>query len=79
MDFVFHHPCGCHMCQKFDQLQEESKNKVQKENVVGESEMALPSLPVPDVPSPTVGFAKPKFRQDNRKRGCQNSETTKEF
>ena len=43
MDSVFHHPCGCNMCQKFDRLQEESKNKVKKENVVGESEVAFPS------------------------------------
>ena len=43
MDSVFHHPCGCNMCQKFDRLQEESKNEVKKENVVGESEVAFPS------------------------------------
>ena len=79
MDCVFHHPCGCNICRKCDRLKEEFKNKVKKENVVVESEMSIPSLPVPDVPSPTVGFTKPKVRQDNRKRNVKTMKPPKSF
>ncbi len=79
MDSVFHHPCGCKVCRKFDRLKEEFKNKVKQENVKVESKLTFPSLPVPDVPSPAVGIVKPKVRQENRKRDVRTLTKPKSF